>query len=524
MMSSNRHVRVASADMSPERLDTGFYSPEFFAARDRLLGSGVPHRPVGDVCEPWCFGAYALCNHIEWAESQSGVPFLKAESLGSPLLLEDKLSYITHSTHRLLAKSQLRSGDIIVATSGTIGPCAVIPEEMAEANSNQDTIKFRLPADEYDSYLTAAWLSSNIAQTFLRREGGGAVQSHIYLYNFKRLPLIRPDRRVQRYIGDKLRQAERLRRCAKQLDRQVFSTFDPLTADLPSSRKAWRVEATTIDPYRLNSTHYDSRVLDVLTRANSITKLISLGEVAHEAGIAGGATPLGATYPTSGVFFARVQNVRPLRMDLNDAVFITAEQDEQLRRSRCRANDIVLTITGYPGSAAVVMESDLPLNINQHSVRFATRDGWPAGFVAVAINSPFGKLQVDRLAIGGTRDALDYPSVKSLLIPAFDSETRTEVGKTVFRANVTMRISDQLAKAAKLLVEALIDGKLQESELSHAQVRLEQDDVAPDRAILARLCDGGIDATATKPLFPILDAYYETLRQLDDVEPVEEAV
>lgn len=191
-------------------------------------------------------------------------------------------------------------------------------------------------------------------------------------------------------------------------------------------------------------------------------------------------------------------------MDLTDAVFITQEQDEQLRRSRCRTNDVVLTITGYPGSAAVVMDSDLPLNINQHSVRFATRDGWPPGFVAAAINSAFGKLQVDRLAIGGTRDALDYPSVRSLLIPAFDLSARMEVGKTVSRANVAMRIAEQLTKAAKLLVECLIEKRLTEAELSLAQSRLEQNDTGADRAILRRLTAKGLDVAGEPPLFPDL--------------------
>ena len=79
-------------------------------------------------------------------------------------------------------------------------------------------------------------------------------------------------------------------------------------------------------------------------------------------------------------------------------------------------------------------------------------------------------------------------------------------------------MSDRLVSISKQLVEALIERKVTEDELIDAQTRLEQGDDSADRAILGRLYEGGWDAMETRPLFPDLDAYYETLRMVDQAQ------
>ena len=73
--------------------------------------------------------------------------------------------------------------------------------------------------------------------------------------------------------------------------------------------------------------------------------------------------------------------------------------------------------------------------------------------------------------------------------------------------------------ASKVLVEALINRQITEDEFATAQLQLENKDQSGDRTILSRLYEGGIDATDTKPLFPDLDAYYETLQLAEQAEP-----
>jgi restriction endonuclease S subunit len=81
-------------------------------------------------------------------------------------------------------------------------------------------------------------------------------------------------------------------------------------------------------------------------------------------------------------------------------------------------NDILLTITGRVGNAAVVPRHILPANINQHLVRLRiVRDDCLPEYIAAYLNSSFGLSLTNRYVTGGTRIALDYGAIRSLLIP-----------------------------------------------------------------------------------------------------------
>src|SRR5690554_4475061 len=63
--------------------------------------------------------------------------------------------------------------------------------------------------------------------------------------------------------------------------------------------------------------------------------------------ITGGATPLGANYPSSGIPFMRVQNIRENYWNLSDFVYISESvHNNQLHRSQLKNQDVLLTITG----------------------------------------------------------------------------------------------------------------------------------------------------------------------------------
>ena len=175
-----------------------------------------------------------------------------------------------------------------------------------------------------------------------------------------------------------------------------------------------------------------------------------------------------------------------LRMDLTDAVFITQEQDEQLRRADAVQTMLFSQSRVIPGSAAVVMDSDLPLNINR-ALCSLCNPRWLAPRIRCSgdqgpphsenCRSTDWQLEVHamRWTIHPFGLCLSRPSI---------CQRGWKVGKTVSRANVAMCIAEQLTKAAELLVECLIERCLTEAELSLAQSRLEQNDTGADRAIL----------------------------------------
>ena len=138
--------------------------------------------------------------------------------------------------------------------------------------------------------------------------------------------------------------------------------------------------------------------------------------------ISSGATPHrndSSLYTDSGVKFLRILNVVDGEVVDVDMKYITdAVHSGELARSRLSADDVLMTITGRVGSAAVVMDEHLPANINQHIVRMRIdAERCLPTFLCEWLNSTGGLELSNRSVSGGTRVALDYKAIRNIRVP-----------------------------------------------------------------------------------------------------------
>ena len=124
-------------------------------------------------------------------------------------------------------------------------------------------------------------------------------------------------------------------------------------------------------------------------------------------------------YADDGIKFLRILNIDDGEIVERDIKHITAAvHNGALNRSRLAADDVLITITGRVGSAAVVRESHLPANINDHIVRMRidAKRCLP-DFLSEWLNCPTGLELSNRGASGATRLGLDYSAIRSIRIP-----------------------------------------------------------------------------------------------------------
>lgn len=138
--------------------------------------------------------------------------------------------------------------------------------------------------------------------------------------------------------------------------------------------------------------------------------------------IASGATPQRSDeslYADDGIKFFRIMNVEDGEVLERDLKHIAeGVHSGDLNRSQLESGDVLLTITGRVGSAAVVREEHLPANINQHIARLRVNRGrCRPEFLSEWLNCPAGLDLSNRGVSGGTRIALDYGAVRSIPIP-----------------------------------------------------------------------------------------------------------
>lgn len=141
--------------------------------------------------------------------------------------------------------------------------------------------------------------------------------------------------------------------------------------------------------------------------------------------IAGGATPKKTetekfySDSESGIPFLRVQNLQTNgELSLKDCVYINEDtHNGMLQRSKVTEGDLLVKITGVGRMAiASVAPSGFVGNINQHMVVIKTRDAFVSKYLARYLNLDIIEKIASRHSTGGTRPALDYPSLKSLPI------------------------------------------------------------------------------------------------------------
>lgn len=171
----------------------------------------------------------------------------------------------------------------------------------------------------------------------------------------------------------------------------------------------------------------------------------------------GGATPLGAEYSESGIPFLRVQNIMQNYFSLNDVVYISKKQSNEIKRSVLKFKDVLLTITGVSyGKSATVTKKIEGSNINQHSVKITLNDNVNPYFLSTFLNCSFGKLQSDKNVVGVTRPALDYEVIKNFNIPIVSRNFQNQIESIILNSEVINHHAEtKYSQAENLLLETL---------------------------------------------------------------------
>ncbi|MCG2698151.1 restriction endonuclease subunit S, partial [Candidatus Parcubacteria bacterium] len=128
------------------------------------------------------FGAYSLCNSIQWQDS--GVPYLNVQDIKEGYINLDDTKFISEKVNEILEKSKVQEGQVILTMAGTIGNVAVAHKIPLKVNSNQATAKITFKKD-ISPYFITAFLNSYYGRNQIIREIVSSVQPNIFLFQIK---------------------------------------------------------------------------------------------------------------------------------------------------------------------------------------------------------------------------------------------------------------------------------------------------------------------------------------------------
>jgi type I restriction enzyme S subunit len=137
----------------------------------------------------------------------SGMNFLKAESIseiGDPL--PDKVAFIDMVTHKLLKRSQLKEGDLLLSIAGVLGRVGRVSKDILPANTNQALAIIRLgKSSEVEESFLFYCLRSPMTTKQINDVNVQAAQANISLQNVRDLEIhVPPTRAEQTAIAEVL--------------------------------------------------------------------------------------------------------------------------------------------------------------------------------------------------------------------------------------------------------------------------------------------------------------------------------
>lgn len=177
-------VQLSNKEPISLRLDAEYYRPIFLDTEQKLKAGDW------DFLENLTqsiksFGAYSLCNQVEYKED--GIPFLRCKDIKNGLIDFSAVLYIDSTVNKLLWKSEVKPKTVLFTMSGTVGNTAIATEKINyPINSNQDIAKITTNK-RLNPYYFSVFLQSVHGNRQISRLPIGSVQQHIFLWQLEKL-------------------------------------------------------------------------------------------------------------------------------------------------------------------------------------------------------------------------------------------------------------------------------------------------------------------------------------------------
>jgi type I restriction enzyme S subunit len=436
-------------------------------------------------------------------------PCLKTKNVNGLLADLEAADFVDVKGMGNLEKVQVERGDLLInlTGAGSIGRVSVYYGDDLPI-TNQHIARMGIK-DAYDEGYVAAFLRTWWGERALEQGVAGSTgQINMVNDHVRSIPVILFNTAVQKYIGNKVRQAERLRTWGTKCYQASLDLFqDGVTKcgylPKPSKNFVWTKLEGRIDP-----AYYDPKYsfLDeewFLANSSRLQEFIADG--------AYGVLPDSNSYGFGDQRFIRATDIRLSNIDPTAFTWVTS--DQVAPKAKIKAGDILLEIKGAIEACELAGVHLNGTYVNGSIYRF-TPKGIGPGYLAFYLRSFIKQLYCERVSVNSIIAYLDSGSISSLPVLRLAAEQEDDIEQAFLRHLESARYAFALGKAAKQLVEALIKGQLAEGELIAAEQALQAGNDQIDRRILSRLKTDGIDGQG-RSLFSDLDEFSRLLAKAE---------
>ena len=491
---------IPTSEMT-ERFDAEFYTPNFLV-NDKKLKS-MPHEELSEILQNLQLG---YTGPTEKFYETDGINYLSSKNIiDGNIVITDATDTISTYAHKNdLKKTAVQEGDVLISRTGNVGKSAIVTRHLGEANIAAHLIALRIKKG-WDSYYLSAFLNSFHGRQQSQRHQRGTIIQGLSVYDVPLFYIPIFSKITQKYIGDKVRQAEELRAWAKKLRNNVDSQLNNLKLPINEPPQMINLMCAKDMEDRLDPRPYRSHYLKLTESIESIDHE-SISKI----------TTLASGCPVSSKDFVENEGIPLVRIrniGFDDFIGLDTGVGEDVYQDSAKYHAkekmIVVGMDGIFRSQFFIAD-ELPMLVNQR-VAMLSPTNIRGELLTHWLNRPEGQMQLNQWAVKTTVEHTSLSDIGRILIPRLDKELEDRLADNLLNARLAYRYSKFLTEVAKTLVEALIEGQLTEEQLIQAQQALEDGDNTLDKAILSKLSSEGYAVEGAAPLFSGIDELYRLL-------------
>lgn len=147
------------------------------------------------------YPTHSLKNTAQLRPLCLAVPAFRSANVREDGIDPSNFVYISPSANAMLAKSQIKVGDILSVRTGYPGTSAVVPMEFH--GSNCIDILISSPGDRISSEFLCYWINSTFGKEQVLRQQGGMAQQHFNVGEMKELLVVIPSKEEQGRIKNR---------------------------------------------------------------------------------------------------------------------------------------------------------------------------------------------------------------------------------------------------------------------------------------------------------------------------------
>ena len=440
---------------SEKRFDAEFYKKEYLESETKITSQEF--LPLIKLTEKIDVGFVGPMVH---AYTENGVLLLQTRNIGEFFINLDSTISITEEFHKILKKSKVEYGDILIARSGSFGNASIYLEK--EICNSSDIIIVRAN-EKINPFYLVAYLNSIFGRHQLYKFASGGLQGHVNLTILEKLkvPIVSVvfQKKIESLLLDskskvsdsvnKYKEAEQI--LLKELNLKDYKSEHNLSfqASINEIMSTKRFDADYYQP-KYKKIEEKIKNSDYL-KLRELFSIIRGVEVGSEA------------YKEEGVPFLRVSNLNKLDLDWSNPKFISEESFESFKNNfNPKIGEILLSKDATPGVAYLVRDNIRTIH-SGGIIRLVRKKTIPhnkhlnVSYMTLVLNSIVVQQQMKRDSGGAIIVHWRPEEIRGTLIPILPKGTQDKIAEKLEESYKLRKESKELLEKAKKLVENEIE-------------------------------------------------------------------